>query len=59
MQSASYAVREEGHCWLSTACLLTHIIAIAWDVILLPGVYLQLPILTLIAYIRHQHSLAT
>jgi hypothetical protein len=46
-------------CWLSTACLLAHTIAIAWDVILLPGVYLQLLILNLIAYIRHQHSLGT
>jgi hypothetical protein len=40
-------------CWLSTAGLLTHTIAIAWDVILLPRVYLQLLILNLIAYIRH------
>jgi hypothetical protein len=46
-------------CWLSTADLLTHTIAITWDVILFPKVYLQLLILTLIAYIRHQHSLGT
>jgi hypothetical protein len=39
--------------------ILSHTIGIARDVILLPTVYLQLLILNLIAYIRHQHSLGT